>query len=118
MPFFRYKGGSSTLFEGGYRNREKITVPNKGYGVVIMPEPVYEYPAGHPCRGCPFTFRTSEPSCLTGSYPGRLGEQQSGFCSATNPDTENCVNAFYKKILARHRAEHENRFKKSVSNKK
>jgi len=93
MPFFRYKGGISTLFEGGYRNHEKITVPNKGYGVVIMPEPIYEFPIGHPCRGCPFTFRTSKPSCLTGSYP----------------DTENCVNAFYKKIQARHRAEHENR---------
>lgn len=84
------------MFEGGYRNHEKITVPNKGYGVVIMPEPVYEYPAGHPCRGCPFTFRTSKPSCLTGSYP----------------DTENCVNAFYKKLQAKHKAEYEVKFQK------
>lgn len=81
------------MFEGGYRNREKITIPNKGYGVVIMPEPVYQYPKGHPCYGCVFIFQSRNPSCLTGSYP----------------DTENCPNAFYKKMQARQKAEYEKR---------
>jgi len=89
------------LFEGGYNNREKITVPNRGYGIVIMPEPTYKYPKGHPCYGCVFTFQINKPSCLTGSYP----------------DTENCINAFHKKIQTRHKAEYE-RLKQSESNKK
>ena len=86
------------MFEGGYRNRERITVPNKSYGVVIMPEPVYEYPEGHPCCGCLFTFRVNKPSCLTGCYP----------------DTENCSNAFYKKIQAKNRADREKRLKEGM----
>lgn len=87
------------MFEGGYRNREKITVPNRGYGIVIMPEPIYKHPKGHPCYGCVFTFVASKPSCLTGSYP----------------DTENCINAFYKKMQARHRAEYEKRLQQDTS---
>ena len=78
------------MFEEGYRTSEKITVPNRGYGVVIVPEPVYKYPESHPCHGCVFTFKINKPSCLTGEYP----------------DTENCINAFYKKMLARQRAEY------------
>jgi hypothetical protein len=81
------------LFEGGYRNREKITVPNRNYGVVIMPEPLYKYPKGHPCYGCVFVFKTGGPSCLTGCWP----------------DTENCTNAFYRKIQAQHKADYEKR---------
>jgi len=84
------------LFEGGYRNGEKITVPNRGYGVVIKPEPIYQYPENHPCHGCVFIFQVNKPSCLTGSYP----------------DTENCINAFYKKMLARQRAERQSRLAK------
>jgi len=87
------------MFEGGYRNNEKITTPNKGYGVVIMPEPIYKYPKDHPCHGCVFTFHTNKPSCMTGRYP----------------DTENCINAFYKKLLARHKAESEKKLKQTES---
>jgi len=90
------------LFEGGYRNREKITVPNKGYGVVIKPEPIYEYPEGHPCHGCVFIFKINKPSCMTGSYP----------------DTENCINAFYKKIQARQREERKKRLEQIESESK
>jgi hypothetical protein len=79
------------MFEGGYRNGEKIYTPNKGYGVVIMPEPIYQHPEGHPCHGCVFIFQTNKASCLTGSYP----------------DTANCPNAFNKKLQARRRAERE-----------
>jgi hypothetical protein len=89
------------MFEGGYRNREKIFTPNKGYGVVIMPESVYKYPKNHPCHGCVFLFQINKPSCMSGS----------------SPDTENCVNALYKKILARQRAEYEQRLKQSESEK-
>ena len=84
------------MFEGGYRNREKITVPNRGYGIVIKPEPIYKHPEGHPCHGCVFVFQVNKPSCLNGSYP----------------DTENCINAFYKKMMARQRAEHQSRIAK------
>ena len=87
------------MFEGGYRNRERIMVPSKGHGVVIMPEPVYQYPKNHPCCGCVFTFHINKPSCLTGGHP----------------DTENCINALYKKIQAQHRAESEKRQKESES---
>ena len=95
MPFFCYRR-INTLFEGGRRNSEKIRVPNRGYGVVIMPEPIYKYPEGHPCYGCVFTFKINKPSCLTGEYP----------------DTENCINAFYKRMLSRQRAEHQTKLEK------
>jgi hypothetical protein len=75
------------MFEGGYKNREEITVSNRNRGVVIMPEPIYQYPEGHPCHGCIFTLWTSGPSCLTGDYP----------------DTGNCINTFYGNIQARWR---------------
>jgi hypothetical protein len=87
MPFSAC-GEGNILFDGGYRNREKITVPNRNYGVVIMPGPIYKYPKGHPCYGCVFVFKTSRPSCLAGC----------------RPDTENCVNTFYRKMLSRHQA--------------
>ena len=87
------------MFEGGYKSRVPITVPNRGYGVTIMPEPIYKYPKDHPCYGCVFVFQTSRPSCLTGDYP----------------DTENCINTFYKKIQERQRIEHEKRLNQSIS---
>ena len=88
------------MFEGGYRNREKITVPHKNYGVVITPEPIYKYPKEHPCYGCVFVFQVNKPSCMTGKS-----------------DPENCINAFYKKILARNRADYEKRLAQSESKK-
>jgi hypothetical protein len=87
------------MFEGGYRNRAKITVPNKGYGVVITPEPRYKYPENHPCHGCVFVLHINKPSCMTGS----------------SPDSGNCINAFYKKMLARHKAESEKKLKQTES---
>jgi hypothetical protein len=89
------KEGVGFLFDEN-RLRRKITVPNKGYGVVIEPESDYKYPEGHPCHGCVFIFRASKPSCLTGDYP----------------DAENCVNAFYKKIQARWSADRQARLAK------
>ena len=87
------------MFERGCKNREKIIFQHRGCGVVIMPEPICKYPEGHPCHGCVFTFKTGQPSCLTGSYP----------------DTENCINAFYKKMQTRHGAERERRLKRDGS---
>jgi len=89
------------MFEGGYRNNEKITVPNIGCGVVIMPEPVYKYPKDHPIYVCVFIFRISKPSCMSGGCP----------------DTKNCINAFYKKIQARQRLEYAKRLKQNESEK-
>ncbi|MCL2189182.1 MAG: hypothetical protein FWC16_09710 [Defluviitaleaceae bacterium] len=93
------------MFEGGYKNKQKIIAPNKGYGVLVKPTPMYEWPADHPgrmgeqdakrptspCYGCAFTFNENKPSCMTGEYP----------------DTENCTNTYYNKILARQRAARE-----------
>jgi hypothetical protein len=85
------------VFEGGRRNREKIHTPNKGYGVVIMPEPVYKYPKDHPCYGCVFVFQVNTPSCMTGSYP----------------DRQNCSYALYKKMQERWRVEYEKKLNKN-----
>lgn len=74
---------------GFYKNRIPIIVETSKYGVTIMPEPVYKFPKGHPCHGCVFIFQTSKPSCITGSYP----------------DSDNCINTFHKKLLAKHEAE-------------
>lgn len=41
-----------------------------GCGVSIRPQPVFSYPQGHPCHGCPYTFRTDKPSCIMGGRPG------------------------------------------------
>ena len=89
------------MFEGGYRNRAKIYTPNKGYGVAMSPEPIYKYPKDHPCYGCVFGFHVNKPSCMSGSYP----------------NSENCANALYKKILARQKADYEKRLKQAESEK-
>jgi hypothetical protein len=83
------------MIEGGYKNHEKITIRNRGYGVVVIPEPVYQYPEGHPCHGCAFVFQVNKPSCPSGSYP----------------DTENCPTAFYRKIQNRHKAAYDERLR-------
>ena len=85
------------MFEGGHRSRAKIAIPNRGYGVAIGPEPVYQYPEGHPCHGCFSTFQVNKPSCMSGSYP----------------DAENCPNAFYRRIQARQKAEHGERLRQA-----
>ena len=87
------------MFEGGYKNHEKIHAPNKGYGVVLKPEPVYQYSEGHPCHGCVFVFHANKPSCMTGGRP------------------DNCINAFYKKMQARNRVEREKKLAESNTNK-
>lgn len=38
------------------------------YGVVITPEPIYQYPKEHPCYGCVHIFKTSAPTCSIGCY--------------------------------------------------
>jgi hypothetical protein len=90
------------LFEGGRRNRDKIHTPYKGYGVVIMPEPIYKYPKDHPCYGCVFVFQVNAPSCMTGGYS----------------DKSNCINAFYKKMQARWKAELEKKLQNKSDDKK
>lgn len=49
-------------------NGVPVSIPKGSYGVALLPERIYEYPKGHPCRGCPFTFQTSIPSCM---FPAR-----------------------------------------------
>ena len=85
------------MTEGGHKNREKITIPNRDYGIVIKPEPVYQHPEGHPCHGCVFVLQVNKPSCLSGSYP----------------NTEDCPTTFYRRIRIRHKAAHDERLRQT-----
>ncbi len=49
-------------------NGVPVSIPRGSYGVTRLAARLYEYPKGHPCRGCPFTLRTSVPSCM---FPSR-----------------------------------------------
>ena len=49
-------------------NGVPVSIPRGSYGVTRLTARLYEYPKGHPCRGCPFTLRTSVPSCM---FPSR-----------------------------------------------
>lgn len=50
------------------RNGEPIYLPNKQYGIRFEPSPPYQYPEGHPCRGCPYTLNATVPTCM---FPDR-----------------------------------------------
>ena len=49
-------------------NGVPVSIPRGSYGVTHLAARLYEYPKGHPCRGCSFTLRTSVPSCM---FPSR-----------------------------------------------
>ena len=49
-------------------NRVPVSIPSGSYGVTRLAMRPYEYPEGHPCRGCPYTLQTSVPSCM---FPSR-----------------------------------------------
>ena len=49
-------------------NGVPVSIPRGSYGMARLTARLYEYPKGHPCRGCPFTLRTSVPSCM---FPSR-----------------------------------------------
>ena len=51
------------------RNGNPIIIDTSEYGVTVTPAPDYKPPAGNPCEGCVFTFKTDVPSCMTGRYP-------------------------------------------------
>ena len=50
-------------------NGVPVSIPRGSYGVTRLTARLYEYPKGHPCRGCPFTLRTSVPCPVV--FPGR-----------------------------------------------
>jgi len=50
------------------RNGVKVTMPAGFYGISQGHPTVYQYPKGHPCHGCPYTFQTNVPSCM---FPAR-----------------------------------------------
>ena len=52
-------------------NGVPVSIPRGSYGVTRLTARLYEYPKGHPCRGCPFTLRTSVPSCMFPQPKGR-----------------------------------------------
>lgn len=92
------------MLKGWKKNGISMIVDTSKYGVTIMPdEKTYKFPEGHPCRGCPFTFQVNKPSYMFGSYP----------------NTDDCPNAFYKKIQSRQRSEHQTKLKpQEVSDEK
>lgn len=56
--------------EHGYSyKRNKLPIFYSSTGVLSnKPEPIYQYPEGHPCFGCPYTLNASVPSCM---FPNR-----------------------------------------------
>ena len=58
----------NTVTSSYKRNGVPVSIPRGSYGVTRLTARLYEYPKGHPCRGCPFTLRTSVPSCM---FPSR-----------------------------------------------
>lgn len=58
----------------------------RAYGICRpRPDIGYQYPKGHPCHGCPYTFPTPTPSCTMGGGP------------------EDCPWAFYKRLMQKKR---------------
>ena len=46
------------------RNGVTVTMPGGFHGVCRVTATPYQYPKGHPCRGCPYTLNTTVPSCM------------------------------------------------------
>ena len=45
-------------------NGVPVSIPSGSYGIAPLTVHQYEYPKGHPCHNCPYTLRTSVPSCM------------------------------------------------------
>lgn len=83
----------------GYASRGFTTATSKSYGVTVLPDPIYEYPEGHPCHGCVFRMKVNKPRCMAGS----------------DPSTGDCVNAMFRRIKEQQCIEREKRLKLSES---
>lgn len=46
------------------QNGVLVSIPSGSYGIAHLTVHQYEYPKGHPCHNCPYTLRTSVPSCM------------------------------------------------------
>ena len=46
------------------QNGVPVSIPSGSYGIAHLTVHQYEYPKGHPCHNCPYTLRTSVPSCM------------------------------------------------------
>ena len=46
------------------QNGVPVSIPSGSYGIAPLTVHQYEYPKGHPCHNCPYTLRTSVPSCM------------------------------------------------------
>ena len=70
QPAARFEKGEwmNTVTTSYKHNGVPVSIPRGSYGVTRLTARLYEYPKGHPCRGCPFTLRTSVPSCM---FPSR-----------------------------------------------
>lgn len=70
QPAARFEKGvwMNTVTTSYKHNGVPVSIPRGSYGVTCPTARPYEYPKGHPCRGCPFTLRTSVPSCM---FPSR-----------------------------------------------
>ena len=64
QPAARFEKGvwMNTVTTSYKHNGVPVSIPRGSYGVTRLTARLYEYPKGHPCRGCPFTLRTSVPS--------------------------------------------------------
>lgn len=46
------------------QNGVPVSIPSGSYGIAPLTVHQYEYPKGHPYHNCPYTLRTSVPSCM------------------------------------------------------
>ena len=46
------------------QNGVPVSIPSGSYGIAPLTVHQYESPKGHPCHNCPYTLRTSVPSCM------------------------------------------------------
>ena len=46
------------------QNGVPVSIPSGSYGIAHLTVHQYEPPKGPPCHNCPYTLRTSVPSCM------------------------------------------------------
>ena len=58
------------------QNGVPVSIPSGSYGIAPLTVHQYEYPKGHPCHNCPYTLRTSVPSCMFPERPAVYPKNQ------------------------------------------
>lgn len=46
------------------RNGVQLLSSGPYFGIRVEEPPLYQFPKGHSCQGCPYTLQASVPSCM------------------------------------------------------